>query len=461
LTTLPFRDPASYTDPNGYVYWQDGQVYRHIHAQSAPLMRTLVAHPTFTALAAAGKLAGASVAQDDGETLVLAHPLVGPANYPGEWCAAMLQDAASLVLEVAAEAAAVGYGLADGHPWNVFFQDSQPRFLDWGSFGAPSETLLWPAQVQFDRFALYPLHLYAAGHQELARARLADLALGVSAGLASRTLGPGYRFTHPKLAMGLAAQALAERLTSNPQSSGSAPRKADPQMLARLRPGYFRGLQAQVAGVSLPKARSDWAGYYGQCPSMDAQSEEAKLRLVERVLGEWACKSVLDLGTNTGRFALMAARQGARVTAIDQDDASVALLYQTARQQNLPILPLVMDLGNPTPATGWCAEQRPDALTRLAGELTLMLALVHHLVFTGNHSLEQVARLARKSTRRLALIEWVAPEDAMALYLRRTATKDFGFYTLGALVTALEAEGFTVEPLTAHAPTRQLLACSL
>jgi SAM-dependent methyltransferase len=399
--------------------------------------------------------------QDDDHGLVLAHTLISPANYPTEWCTAMLKDAASLVLEVAAEAALAGYSLLDGHPWNVFFTGPTPCFLDWGSFGPPPTSLLWPAQVQFERFMLLPLHLYAAGHHELARARLADLALGVSAELATRTLGAGYKLAHPKLGLALVAKRLAEKLTANPHKPVGAPVKADPTMLARLRPGYFRGLQADVAAVQLPDATSDWASYYAKCPSMDNETEDAKMRLIERVLGEWAPKSVLDLGTNTGRFALLAARQGARVTAVDQDDASVAALYRVARQERLDVLPLVLDLGNPTPATGWCASQRPDALTRLASELTLMLALVHHLVFTGNHSLEQVAGLARRATRRDALIEWVAPDDAMALFLRRTATKDFGFYTLEAMVCALEAEGFTVELLPAHGPTRQLLACRL
>jgi ribosomal protein L11 methylase PrmA len=175
------------------------------------------------------------------------------------------------------------------------------------------------------------------------------------------------------------------------------------------------------------------------------------------LLDELAPKTVLDLGANTGQYAMMAARKGARVVALDQDEPSVAALYRASRAENLDVLPLVMDLGNPSPANGWCAAQRPDALTRFQADAALMLALIHHLVYTANASLAQVAQLAARATRRHLVLEWVAPEDPMSVHLRRTATKDFSFYTRENLIAALEAEGFTVEAREAHSATRQLL----
>lgn len=453
------RDPASYTDPNGFVFWEGDRVFRQVNPASADFMAGLVAHPAFTRLAADGRLVGASVERRDEHGLVLAHERVTPASYPVEWSMAMFKDAAALVVEMAIEAAEAGYGLADGHPWNVFFDGPRPRFLDWGSFTEPSATLLWPARAQFDRFCLYPLHLYGAGHMELARARLADLALGVRPDLALRTLGAGYRLAHPKLAFGLLANRVAENLTADTAKVAAAPRAQDPAVLARLRPGYLRGVARDVAAVSLPDPRGGWAAYYGQCPSMDAATEEAKLRLVEGILDAERPASLLDLGANTGRFSMLAARKGARVVALDQDDASITVLYREARKLGLDVLPLVMDLGNPTPASGWASEQRPDALARLRGEMAIALALIHHLVFTGNHDFDQVARLIDRAAGRVAVVEWVAPEDAMATFLRRTATKDFGFYTLPALMDALKARGFAVEALEPHARARQLLVC--
>ena len=451
------RDPASYTDPNGFVYWEDDRVRRRIHAAAVPFMREVLATPALRALVAAGGLVEATIAHADAEGLVLAHPRVGPASYPQEWCMPMLRDAARCVLDVALAAAEGGLMLADGHPWNVFFDGPRPVFLDWGSFAPPSTTLLWPARAQFDRFARLPLHLYAAGLPELARARLADLALGVTPELARRALPWRYLVGHPGLGLGLAAHGVAERATAGHAASSAVPKASDPATLARLRPGYLRGLVRELDGLAAAPPAGAWADYYATCPGMAADEERAKEALVGELLAREMPASVVDLGTNTGRYALLAARAGARVTAVDQDEASVARLYHEVRAAGLPVLPLVMDLGNPTPATGWLAQQRPDAPTRLAADMALALALVHHLVFTGNHDMAQVARLLACFARRVAVLEWVAPEDVMAVHLRRTATKDFGFYTLEGMVAALEAEGFAVEALAPHAPTRRLL----
>jgi predicted RNA methylase len=316
--------------------------------------------------------------------------------------------------------------------------------------------------AQFNRFARYPLHVSAAGLPELARARLQDLALGISADLASRALPASYRLRHPivaaKLGMNRAAETLADRAPASAQAA--QPRSVDPATLRGVRRMYFAGLRREIAGIA-SGTRGAWVSYYAACPSMADTEAEAKQARMAELLARLTPATVLDLGANTGQYAKMAARAGARVVALDQDESSVAALYGQVRAEGLDVLPLVMDLGNPSPANGWCAAQRPDALTRFQSDLALLLALIHHLVFTGNASLEQVAQLARRATRRHAVIEWVAPEDPMAVHLRRTATKDFGFYTEAALKAALAAEGFTVTALEPHAPTRRLLVATL
>jgi predicted RNA methylase len=340
----------------------------------------------------------------------------------------------------------------------VLFRQGRPVFIDVGSIDAPHASLPWPALAQFNRFVRYPLHLYGASLPELARARLQDLALGVSADLAMRALPAGYKLRHPLVTAKLAANRAAEQLADR-ASAGSvpaAPRPVAPETLKAIRKPFFAGLRRELEAIPLTSAGA-WVSYYASCPSMAEADAIAKAQAMERVLATLQPATVLDLGANTGQYAKMAAKAGARVIALDQDEASVAALYRESRVERLDILPLVMDLGNPTPANGWCAAQRPDALTRLQSDTAFMLALIHHLVFTGNASLAQVAQLAGRAAKRHVVLEWVAPEDPMARHLRRTATKDFGFYTREAMIAALEAEGFSVEAIAPHSSTRQLL----
>ena len=454
------RDPASYTDPNGYVFWHGGEVRRRIYPEKAQAMRAMLASPAFAALMKDGKLVPTGIVEDGPDGLVLGHQTIWPRTYPVEWPPAMLREAARLILEVAARAAEADHLLADGHPWNVLFDGPRPVFIDVGSLVPAEGPLLWPAQAQYDRLARYPLHLWAAGLGELARGRMADLTQGVGPGLLLKALPTGYRLARPKLTFGLLAHRAAEAATAGPQGRQAAPgRPVDPALLKRIRPGYFAGLRRELDALRFG-GESGWVDYYASCPSMGADEEAAKQALVEGLFAELAPSTVLDLGANTGRYAKLAAKRGARVVACDQDAASMDRLWREVSAEGLDVLPLVLDLGSPTPASGWCAEQRPDALSRLRADLALMLALIHHLVFTGNASLAQVARLASRAGTTHAIVEWVGPDDPMSLQLRRTATKDFGFYTLENLAEALRAEGFGVRALEPHAPHRRLLVAS-
>lgn len=453
------RDPASYTDPSGFVYWQDGQVYRRVYSDHANFFHRLLSEPGFLSLLERGLLVPTRLVEQDEEGLCLAHETVWPLSYPHEWSASMLRDALRVTLEVAGGLAETGYELVDGHPWNILFHRGRPLFIDVGSIATSHPSLLWGAYAQFCRFGLYPLHLYAAGAPELARARLQDLTLGVTPDLALRSMPLQYKLRHPVATAKIQANALAARFTSKGPGTASAalPKAPEPGLLRQVRQSFFAGIRRELGAIALGKSGSHWATYYAQCPSMGAQESAAKQAFVERLLANLRPKTVIDLGTNTGHYALMAARQGARVVALDQDEASIEALYRALQHEPLDITPLVMHLGSPSPANGWCAAQRPDALSRFRSDLAMMLAVIHHLVFSGNHSLDQVATLIDRVSERHALVEWVAFEDPMAVHLRRTTTKDFSFYTLENFLRAVEAHGFEVEVQDPHAETRQFL----
>ena len=65
---------------------------------------------------------------------------------------------------------------------------------------------------------------------------------------------------------------------------------------------------------------------------------------------------MLDLGANDGRFSRLALEAGAAsVVAVDSDDLVVDRLYRDLRAAtvNERILPLVLDLADPSPGLGW------------------------------------------------------------------------------------------------------------
>jgi SAM-dependent methyltransferase len=165
--------------------------------------------------------------------------------------------------------------------------------------------------------------------------------------------------------------------------------------------------------ISRAAGTSDWSTYQ-HTPSSYSEDESAtKLRAVASVIDTLQPTQVLDLGTNLGHHAFLAAERGARVVAVDSDAASIEQLYRRAKDLRADILPLVLDLGRPTPSMGWNLSEERSWQSRAEGkfDLVMMLALIHHMLVIERIPLAEILRLASRLTRKHLLIEWVDPRD--------------------------------------------------
>jgi hypothetical protein len=139
---------------------------------------------------------------------------------------------------------------------------------------------------------------------------------------------------------------------------------------------------------------------------------------------------VWDLGANVGTYSTIAAGNGRQVIAFDQDASSVEHHWRTLDAgARASVLPLVMDLTNPSPALGWALEERRSLVERGPADVLLALALVHHLAIGNNVPLDRVASfLARLG--RWAIIEFVPKEDPMTQHLLAARRDVFPGYTI-------------------------------
>jgi SAM-dependent methyltransferase len=166
-----------------------------------------------------------------------------------------------------------------------------------------------------------------------------------------------------------------------------------------------------------PETRSDstWSGYLDRKSLYSPKQLAEKETFVREALELTQPANVLDVGANEGHFSFLSARQGSSVVAIDFDPAVVGSIWRRAAAENLDVLPLVVDLARPTPATGWRNLECPSFLDRAKGrfDLVLMLAVVHHMLVTERIPLDDLLALAGELSREYVLIEYVAPEDPM------------------------------------------------
>jgi ribosomal protein L11 methylase PrmA len=116
-------------------------------------------------------------------------------------------------------------------------------------------------------------------------------------------------------------------------------------------------------------------------------------------------KTVWDLGGNTGLFSRLATARGAQAVCFDADHSAVELNYREAvKAGDERLLPLLMDLANPSSPLGWANDERMSLAQRGPADLVLALALIHHLAIGNNVPLERVAAWFR------TLAPWVTIE---------------------------------------------------
>jgi len=154
-----------------------------------------------------------------------------------------------------------------------------------------------------------------------------------------------------------------------------------------------------------------------------------------------------------GRFAT--------VVAMDADAGAVDRLYGAVRgtAEGRALLPLVVDVMNPSPAQGWRGAERATLAARGRPELALYLALVHHLCLGRGVPLDGFLDMVRE-TSPLSVVEFVAREDAMSQRLLATKPEHHADYDVDAFRALARARGDVLaeEQLS---PTRRLFLLQL
>jgi ribosomal protein L11 methylase PrmA len=145
-------------------------------------------------------------------------------------------------------------------------------------------------------------------------------------------------------------------------------------------------------------------------------------------------QTVWDLGANTGLYSRIASSRGIETIAFDLDPGSVERNYRTVREQKEShLLPLLMDLTNPSPAIGWANAERMSLAQRGPADLALALALVHHLAIGNNLPFDYIAGFLRQVCQAL-VVEFVPKSDGQVQQLLRSRKDIFPDYSEAAFV---------------------------
>jgi ribosomal protein L11 methylase PrmA len=230
------------------------------------------------------------------------------------------------------------------------------------------------------------------------------------------------------------------RAAKAPPPAEGAPRQ-ERRVSATGQRALLDSLRRTVAGL-----RWEPSGLWTDYATATSYSEAAtgsKGEIVREMLAAVGGAEAWDLGANTGVYSAMAAEAGYRVVAWDQDAGSVEAHWRRVRgDANPKILPLVLDLANPSPSIGWGLTERASFLERGAPDVIMALALVHHLAIGNNVPLPGIARLFARMAPH-AIVEFVPKEDPMTRRLLAARRDIFEHYSLDGFRAAF-GEAFDV-----------------
>lgn len=347
-----------------------------------------------------------------------------------------------------------GLILKDASAYNIQFRDGRPLLIDTLSFEQYKEGEPWVAYRQFCQHFLAPLALMS-----LCDVRLLQLLRvhidGVPLDLASRLLPRRSRLRFGLLTH-LHMHAKSQLRHADAAATGEASRALSVSRRGLL--GLIDSLRATVQGLRWKPASTEWGDYYDDT-NYSVAGAAHKAELVRKMLASASPARVWDLGGNTGVFSRLAVEAGAQVVSWDVDPAAVEKNYLRLREEGpRPLLPLVLDLTNPSPSLGWANQERMSLPERGPVDLVMALALVHHLAISNNVPLPHVATFLAPLARHL-LIEFVPKEDSQVQRLLVTREDIFEDYTQVGFEAAFAAhyEVLDRQPIQETARTLYLL----
>jgi hypothetical protein len=310
--------------------------------------------------------------------------------------------------------------LKDASAFNVQFLRGRPVLIDTLSFETYRAGQVWVPYRQFCQHFLATLALAAYRDPrlvQLVRVHLDGIPLDLASALLPRrsALAPG-------LFMHLHLHARAQKRW------GGAARKPAGSMGKAAFQGIVDSLEGAVRRLRWRPAGTEWAEYYDST-NYGGEAFEEKKAVVGEFLGRARPATVWDLGANTGLFSRIAAAGGAAVVSFDVDPACVERNYLECRKSGeTRLLPLLLDLTNPSPALGWAESERESWSERGPVDLVMALALVHHLAISNNVPLDEVARTFAGVGRHL-VVEFADKSDSQVQRLLSSREDVFPGYT--------------------------------
>jgi len=424
--TNPKKHDASFRDPSGFIFFEGNTLRREICPIYFNQYNQLKESGFFTTLFNNGLLIPHEETLDTHDRIVITPDKIPFISNPYEWGFEQYKEAALLTLKIQKYALSKGFILKDASAYNVAFHKGGPIFIDTLSFDFYEEDSPWRAYKQFITHFLGPLVLakyHGTDIFKLMQSHIDGIPIKLIASLLpAKTKLSSVIYTNI-------------HLLAKMEDKHSEDYKAETKIAKLSKKAQNNILESLFDYIKKLKTnkRSEWGDYYTKT-NYNEDAFENKKNLIKNWVTQIKPQRLIDMGGNDGTFARTVIDDVDHIIVTDIDSNAVDHNYhQVKKNKEQNMLPMVCDVLQPAPGIGFNNNERSSLVTRLqeyAPDVTMALALIHHMTLSGNVPFERSAEFFASFSNNL-IIEFPKREDSWVkslLVRKREFINHFDFY---------------------------------
>lgn len=336
-------------------------------------------------------------------------------SYPYEWSFSQLKDAALLTLFIQKTALNYSMTLKEASAYNIQFYNNKPIFIDVLPFEKYKKYSQWGAYRQFCENFLAPLALMA--YKDIRLNEFLKMHLdGIPLDLASSLLKSPTKFNFSVLT----------HIHMHSKSQKTYEDKTNISLLGLK--ALIKSLERAVKSINLPESEAQWGSYQSNTHYGDVSFKQ-KHDIIREYIKLLKAVCVVDFNANIGEYSRIAGDRGAFTIAADANPLAVEHNYLTAKKnKERNIMPILLDLTNPSPAIGWANKEFESFSKRVCADTIVAMDLIHHLSITHNLPFENTADFFAQNGKSL-IIEFIPKTDPKVQNLLSLKKDPFLNYT--------------------------------
>ncbi|BAO76626.1 hypothetical protein [Winogradskyella sp. PG-2] len=419
---------SSFRDPSGYIFVENNEIKRLITPIYFEQYEALNSSGFFGNLIKNNLLVTHQELSKTDEQIVIKPEKIPFFTYPYEWSFNMYKEAALLTLKIQKYSIEHGFSLKDASAFNITFHKGKAIFIDTLSFDFYKENTPWRAYKQFITHFLGPLvlaHFHGAQQLKL----MSNFIDGIPVKMMSSLL-PFKTKLSPILYSNVHLLAKLED-KHNEDYNGEA-KEASLSKKGQL--NIIKSLYDYIKKLEL-KEHSEWGNYYDKINYTDKAFIE-KSNIINQWVIDLNAKTLIDIGGNDGTFVRKLKSEKELTLVCDIDNNAVDYNHRTMKQNKEDhMLPFVLDVLNPSPAIGLNNKERDSFIDRVKSlnlDVTLALAVIHHMSLSGNVPFSESAKFFSSFSKHL-IIEFPKREDSWVQRILKSKGEFedyFNFYNL-------------------------------